>query len=597
MLGGIAAIAFILFAIFAQYSIRATEHEFEERSRLLTNTLASESVFNVLMQDTDGLSESLNRFVEREVAVAGGFYDADGNVLVENNLSDTFAADDLMLDDGVLRHTETKDGAPVVLTASDIVRTNSDDEGTSSETIGSVVMAIPAQALQQQQTTSILLSVLILLVIAGVASFIYYKVGQTITNPLNTLRDAASAVEDGDLSVRVEVDQNDEIGELASSFNAMVEASEKKTRLLDEERQYLKRQVDRISGVINAVTEGDLTQRLEVERDDAVGTLIHQINDMVSDLAAIIYEVRDTSNELSGAAQVVASSADQMSKGAQEQAQQTSSVAASVEEMSSTVATTSQHAHDSNEVVRQASELGAEGEKVFDETAEGMGRIARHVNDSADQVSELGRSSQEIGEIIEVIGDIADQTNLLALNAAIEAARAGEQGRGFAVVADEVRQLAERTTEATSKVADMITRIQKNTDKVVGSMERSKDEVETGLTLIDDASDALKEVVSSIQSMESRIDQIARASEQQAAASNEIAENVDSISSVADEVSRSTTELATMADDMNQQAHSLRTIVDRFQVSDEHDPSQQSAEASLASSVSVGNGAASYAAN
>lgn len=566
MLGGIAAIAFILFAIFAQYSIKATEHEFEERSRLLANMLASESVFEVLMQDTDGLSERLDRFVERGVAVAGGFYDTDGTLLVENQLTDRLAANDLDLQDGSPHHVDTQNGVPVVLTASDIVRTSSSGEGTSSETIGSVVVAVPAQALQQQTTTSIILSVFILLVIAGVAGFIYYKVGQTITDPVHTLRQAASEVENGDLSVRVDVNQEDEIGELASSFNAMVEASEKKTDLLDEERQYLRRQVERISSVINAVTEGDLTQHLEVERDDAVGDLVRQINGMVADLASIIYEVRDTSNELSGAAQVVASSADQMSKGAQEQAQQTTSVAASVEEMSSTVATTSQHAHDSNEVVRHASALGAEGEMVFEETAEGVGRIARHVNESADQVSELGRSSKEIGEIIEVIGDIADQTNLLALNAAIEAARAGEQGRGFAVVADEVRQLAERTAEATSEVADMITRIQQNTDNVVGSMERSKKEVEAGLTLIDDASEALQEVVGSIQGMEGRIDQIARASQQQSVASNEIAQNVDAISSVADEVSRSTTELATMADDMNHQAHSLRTIVDRFQV-------------------------------
>lgn len=583
MLGGMATITLVLFFFFAQYSLRVTEQQFEERSRLLTETIAAESVFTLLMQDKEGLRESLNRFVDRGMALAGGFYDANDSLVVQNNLRNVLAQDDLeaAMSGEVLRHTETLNGTPIVLASSNITR-SAEAEGDTPEVIGAVVAAVPAKALQQQNRTSWLLLLLIVLTIAGVSALVYRKVGQTVTQPLNTLRKAAGAVEGGDLSVRVDLDQEDEIGELASSFNAMVEASEKKTHTLDEERQYLEHQVDRISTVIEAVTDGDLTQRLTVEQDDTVGVLMHQINDMIADLESIIREVHSTSDELSEAAQVVASSAEQMSKGAQEQAEQTSSVAASVEEMSSTVATTSQHAHDSNEMVRNASALGSEGEQVFRETAEGMGRIARHVNDSAEQVTELGESSQEIGEIIEVISDIADQTNLLALNAAIEAARAGEQGRGFAVVADEVRQLAERTTEATTRVAEMITRIQENTDKVVGSMERSKDEVEDGLTLIDEASDALNEIVSSIESMEDRIDQIARASEQQADASNEIAQNVDSISSVADEVSHSTTDLADMADDMNRQANMLRHIVDRFTISTVASEPTGSAAASMA---------------
>ena len=585
MLSGIAALTILLFFVFAQYSLSVTEQEFEKRSRLLTETLAAESVVELLMQDEEGLNGRLDRLVNRGMMVAGGFYNAEGSLVAEKNLSDALSLDPSSGAGTSLRYTDTADGTAVVVASAPINRTT-DEASENNERIGSVVVAIPSGALQSQQLTAYGIILLTLLVLIGASVLVYRKIGSTVTAPLNRLREAARSVEEGDLSVRVEVDQEDEIGELASSFNAMVAASEEKTHTLDAERQYLNHQVDRISQVITAVVNGDLTQRLDIERDDAVGALIRQLNEMFDELETIIQKVYTASDELSGAAEMVASSAEQMSEGAQEQAHQTSSVAAAVEEMSSTIATTSEHAHESNEVVQTTSELGREGEEVFEATADGMHRIARFVNDSSDQVADLGASSQEIGEIIEVISDIADQTNLLALNAAIEAARAGEQGRGFAVVADEVRQLAERTTEATTRVADMITRIQQNTDNVVESMERSKDEVEDGLELIDEASDALNEIVSSIEGMTGRIDQIARASEQQTSASNEIAQTVDAISSVADEASHSTRDLAHMAEDMNTQANSLRQLVERFTVS----ASQRRASASA--SVTGGDGAA-----
>ena len=163
----------------------------------------------------------------------------------------------------------------------------------------------------------------------------------------------------------------------------------------------------------------------------------------------------------------------------------------------------------------------------------GMNKIAEVVTEAASTVQELGNSSEKIGEIVQVIDDIADQTNLLALNAAIEAARAGEQGRGFAVVADEVRKLAERTTKATKEIASMIKQIQKETIGAVQSMEKGTVEVSKGKELVEKAGVSLNQIISSSQEVVDNVSQVAAASEEQSATSEQISKNIEAISSVA----------------------------------------------------------------
>ncbi|RMF60963.1 MAG: methyl-accepting chemotaxis protein, partial [Bacteroidetes bacterium] len=461
-----------------------------------------------------------------------------------------------------------------------------------------VVIAVPAATIEAQKRNGVLMSLLIPALMALLSWLVLVQVRRTVVRPVEQLRDAASAVARGDLSVRVQVDQQDEIGDLAASFNEMVAASEQSTRALERqreeaeaaqqkaqelqarseaERQYLREQFGRISEVISAVTRGDLTRRLQASKDDEVGALIRQINQMVEDLEGLIREVQSAGNELSQAAYRVASSAEEMSAGAKDQASQTIEVAAAVEEMSVTIAESSRNAYEANEMAKRASSLATEGEQVFRETTEGMKRIASIVKESVAKVTALGESSAQIGEIIQVIGGIADQTNLLALNAAIEAARAGEQGRGFAVVADEVRKLAERTSEATKQIADMITRIQHNTGEVVASMTRGNEEVESGLKMADNAAHALSEIIASINQMVLMIDQIAAASQQQSSASSQISQNVESISSVASEVSNATSDLAYTADVMNRQVETLRSLIERFTIRQDPTPALEDA--------------------
>lgn len=584
LLGGMAAIAIVLFFIFTRYALNVTENEFEQRAVLLAETLGDASVFNVIMQDAEGLSESLTRIVESEAAEAGAFFNADGEVIAQLDLEERFKKTDQVVDDEkLLNWTETKDGEAALIAVAPVVNSESDEQ------LGHVLVAVSAESIQAQQRTSLIIALIILGIISAVTWFLLWQVRRTVIRPVEQLREAAGAVEAGDLSVRVDLAQQDEIGELATSFNAMVASSERSTNAIqeqtaeaersrleaeelqaaaNEDREYLQRNFGLISEVIASVTQGDLTKRLKIEKEDEVGALMHQINQMISDLEDLVRQIQVSGTHLLDAARQVATSADEMSSGAQGQASQTSEVAAAIEEMSATITESSHNAHEANQTARRASDLAGSGEEAFQQTTSGMTRIAKIVGESANKVTALGESSAQIGEVIQVIHDIADQTNLLALNAAIEAARAGEQGRGFAVVADEVRKLAERTTDATKEIASMITRIQRDTDEVVASMTRGNEEVDTGLKLADEASKALGEIIDSIGSMGMMIDQIAIGSQEQASASTQISRNVEMISEVANEVSLATSDLAHTADTMNHQATTLRELIERFRLSE-----------------------------
>ncbi|MGA9120978.1 MAG: methyl-accepting chemotaxis protein, partial [Bacteroidota bacterium] len=227
------------------------------------------------------------------------------------------------------------------------------------------------------------------------------------------------------------------------------------------------------------------------------------------------------------------------------------------------------NASDTAGTARKSREAAEQGGKVVEETVHGMKQIAEVVKKSARAVKELGKSSDEIGEIIGVIDDIADQTNLLALNAAIEAARAGEQGRGFAVVADEVRKLAERTTKATKEIAGMIKKIQVDTQGAVESMDEGTKNVDEGILSADKAGASLEEIVLISQKVTDMVMQIASASEQQSSASEQISKNVEAISAVTGETALGVQQIARAAEDLNRLTENLQSLVGKFNLGGE----------------------------
>jgi methyl-accepting chemotaxis protein len=327
------------------------------------------------------------------------------------------------------------------------------------------------------------------------------------------------------------------------------------------------RPVEDSAVVLAKMAQGDMTVRVEGEYQGDHRKIVESINTVASSLERALHEVSEAVSATASASSQISSSTEEMAAGAQEQTSQAGEVASAVEEMTKTILENSRNASVAADTAKNAKHNAERGMEVVAETVKGMKRIAEVVQLSAGTVRELGKSSDQIGEIISVIDDIADQTNLLALNAAIEAARAGEQGRGFAVVADEVRKLAERTTKATKEIAGMIKKIQSDTAGAVTSMEQGTGEVERGKDLADRAGASLQEIVGVSQKVTDMVTQIAAASEEQSSASEQISKNVEAISKVTGETAQGTQQIARAAEDLNRLTDQLQQLVSRFTVS------------------------------
>lgn len=312
--------------------------------------------------------------------------------------------------------------------------------------------------------------------------------------------------------------------------------------------------------------EGDLTRRLETDRKDEFGAVAIWFNRFVENIHSIISQASSTTVQVATASNQLQSTAEQIATAAEEVASQTATVATASEEMSATSNDISRNCTMASDIANRASEMANNGAAVVQETLRGMEQIADKVRESAQTVEALGARSDQIGAIVGTIEDIADQTNLLALNAAIEAARAGEQGRGFAVVADEVRALAERTTRATREIGGMIKAIQQETGGAVTSMEQGVTEVEKGMDSSRRSGDALQQILEGINEVTMQVHQIATAAEEQTAVTGEISTNIHQITDVVQQTANGAHETADAASTLSKAAHELEGLVGRFKL-------------------------------
>ncbi|MDD2853622.1 MAG: bacteriohemerythrin [Desulfuromonadaceae bacterium] len=320
---------------------------------------------------------------------------------------------------------------------------------------------------------------------------------------------------------------------------------------------------------------GDLSVRAEVTGDGDFARLANAFNSMMTDMNKAMRQFFSVADTVRDSVVMVRSTTDAMASAAEDVAMQAGTIATASEEMSATSGDIARNCLYAAESAQKATEQTHSGSELVQSSSRLMDNIAQRVNVSSQTVESLGQRSDQIGAIVNTIQDIADQTNLLALNAAIEAARAGEQGRGFAVVADEVRALAERTTKATKEIATMIKAIQNETQSAVGSMSEGVEEVKRGTAETARSGEALEDILNKINELTMQISQVATAAEEQTATTQEITNNIQMITNVVNrnvENARSTTQATTT---LAREVDNLHELVGKFRLSKalEWDPS------------------------
>jgi methyl-accepting chemotaxis protein len=315
---------------------------------------------------------------------------------------------------------------------------------------------------------------------------------------------------------------------------------------------------------VEKVAGGDLGVSIEVQGSHPA-SLLQSVRHLVSSQRQMMEKIKYSAESLASASHELRATSDTMSRTTDDVVSQADTVATAGEEMSATSSDIASNCISAAENAARASEMAKDGASVVMGTITGMERIAKRVKETAASVDTLGNSSEQIGNIIGTIEDIADQTNLLALNAAIEAARAGEQGRGFAVVADEVRALAERTTRATKEISTMISGIQKETRTAVSSMEEGVQEVSRGSEEAAKSGEALNVILGQINEVTAQINQIATAAEEQTATTREISNNVHLINEAVSGSARGVQELSMAAGNLSALAEDLKGMVSYYQ--------------------------------
>ncbi|WP_235828133.1 methyl-accepting chemotaxis protein [Brevibacillus migulae] len=377
------------------------------------------------------------------------------------------------------------------------------------------------------------LIVLVIAVLSG--AFLVYLITRSINKPLDMLIGAAERISEGDLTRRIELKTNDELGKLGVSFNKMA---------------------------------------------DSLGLLISEVSHSANQLAASSEQLTASAEQTGKATEHITYTVQEVAQGTEHQMHSVEQSAKAINEMSAGIQLIAANAHSVSSTAVQASESSVEGGQVIQTAIQQMHSISGTVDGLAHVVKELGERSQAIGEIVNVITTVAQQTNLLALNAAIEAARAGEHGRGFAVVADEVRKLAEQSSRSAQQIAELIATIQNETSRAVQSMETATKEVSAGIGVVNTAGESFKQIGRSVSEVTKQIQEVSQSAQQISAGSAQVVQSIDRISEVTasavsgiqnvsattEEQLASMEEITSSANALSNMAEELQALVGRFRI-------------------------------
>ncbi len=311
--------------------------------------------------------------------------------------------------------------------------------------------------------------------------------------------------------------------------------------------------------------DGDLSVRATVT-EAFTGAIADAVNSAIDSLRNLVRGINDTTVQVASAAQETQTTAMHLSEASNEQAARVAEASAAVNEMAVSIQEVAANAGESAQVAQNSVQIANQGAQAVQDTLQGMDRIREQIQETSKRIKRLGESSQEIGEIVELISDIADQTNILALNAAIQAAMAGEAGRGFAVVADEVQRLAERSANATKQIDALVKTIQGDTSEAISAMEQSTGNVVAGAKIAHNADAALKEIERVSNHLAELVQSISHAARQQSAAAANISDTMNVVREIAMQTSVGTTEAATSVGNLADLANELRKSVAGFKL-------------------------------
>lgn len=431
-----------------------------------------------------------------------------------------------------------------------------DDSLVSLQTLLEERQARLTQALYTQLGVALLITLLV------VIFAVRFQNG--ITRQIASIGTFFSHVGMGDFESRAKVTSSDELGDLAVNLNATFDAMRNLLQT-QQDKEQLQASIQKLLEEVSDVALGDLTVEAEVT-EDFTGAIADSFNYMIEQLRTVIYSVQDTTLQVSSAASQVQANAEDLAQGSVSQADKIVGTSAAIDEMALSIQQVSENAVTAADVANQATTSAREGAHSVGQTIEGMSSIRDQVQETSKRIKRLGESSQEIGEIVGLISDIADRTSILALNASIQAAMAGEAGRGFAVVAEEVERLAERSAEATKRIDGLIKTIQSETSEAVSAMEETTREVVSGSTLANKAGQNLTQIESVSNQLAQVISAISTSASQQAQGSETVAKAMNEISEVTQQTAAGTNQAAVAIRNLSELADNLRESVSTFKM-------------------------------
>ena len=336
-------------------------------------------------------------------------------------------------------------------------------------------------------------------------------------------------------------------------------------RKSQEDSQRNQEAIMRLLNETGSLAEGDLTVRATVT-EDITGAIADSINLAVEELRSLVTTINETAVQVAAASQETQATAMHLAEAAEHQSQQINTASGKINEMAASIAQVSKNSAESADVAQRSVQIAAKGADVVRQTIQGMDSIRDQIQETSKRIKRLGESSQEIGSIVELINDISEQTNILALNAAIQAASAGEAGRGFAVVADEVQRLAERASNATKRIETLVQTIQSDTNEAVSSMEQTTAEVVSGARLAEDAGLALGEIETVSTDLANLISNISTAAQRQSTAATDITATMNTIQEITSQTSHGANQTAESIGNLAQLAANLRRSVADFKL-------------------------------